>query len=381
MNVEFKERAHAHRAGARWDDTKKRWFIDISTPISGEYAEWIQNRREDCSKHYIDVPFAQKDKAKASGAKWDADLKLWYYSGSSTQLLSSWPPVFLYFLENMTASEAETDAFGLKKLGAKWSSQRKQLYVTSKNNLQLLKNWLAVKDTDPEIVSSAETEPILTGGVAPTAGEALESANSRGHVMIFDVETTGLPTKNAFNIGYKDLAGFDNCRLVQLCCILCRKDDFEIVDTYSSVIAVEGFTITNESFHGVSMTRAQTEGRKVKVVLQEFMDRLNRSSHVIAHNAWFDENVIKSELVRAGMTPCLNSWDTVKVICSMKATKTMLKLPSVSGTGFKNPSLKELFEHVLGEKIHGQHDATNDVLNLHRALHRLYEDKVESLFS
>ena len=34
------------------------------------------------AKVYMNVPYAQKDEAKALGAKWDKDVKKWYYEGS-----------------------------------------------------------------------------------------------------------------------------------------------------------------------------------------------------------------------------------------------------------------------------------------------------------
>jgi len=34
------------------------------------------------SKTYLNVPYAQKDEAKALGAKWDASKKKWYAPGS-----------------------------------------------------------------------------------------------------------------------------------------------------------------------------------------------------------------------------------------------------------------------------------------------------------
>lgn len=44
----------------------------------------------------LDVPFAQKDKAKAIGAKWDADKKKWYVPhGLDIRLFEAWWPASL----------------------------------------------------------------------------------------------------------------------------------------------------------------------------------------------------------------------------------------------------------------------------------------------
>lgn len=40
---------------------------------------------------YLDVPFAQKDKAKAAGAQWDRVSKRWYVSSTNSGALE-WMP-------------------------------------------------------------------------------------------------------------------------------------------------------------------------------------------------------------------------------------------------------------------------------------------------
>jgi len=43
------------------------------------------------SKTYLNVPFAQKDAAKALGARWDADYKKWYVPGDKDiALFAQW---------------------------------------------------------------------------------------------------------------------------------------------------------------------------------------------------------------------------------------------------------------------------------------------------
>ena len=45
------------------------------------------------SKIYLNVPYAQKDAAKALGAKWDAANKKWYVTDNlDTSLFAKWQP-------------------------------------------------------------------------------------------------------------------------------------------------------------------------------------------------------------------------------------------------------------------------------------------------
>lgn len=43
------------------------------------------------TKTYLNVPFAQKDAAKALGARWDAGIKKWYVpAGKDKELFAQW---------------------------------------------------------------------------------------------------------------------------------------------------------------------------------------------------------------------------------------------------------------------------------------------------
>lgn len=86
-------------------------------------------------KLYLYVPFSQKEEAKANGAKYDADLKLWYL-----------PPVkdpldvllFWSFLEN-----TYEDRDQLKRMGAKFHPKIKKWFVpdTCKNDFDEFIKW------------------------------------------------------------------------------------------------------------------------------------------------------------------------------------------------------------------------------------------------
>lgn len=59
LKVPYAEKDKAKELGAKWDASAKKWYCS--------------NKRE-----YLNVPYALKDKAKALGAKWDASEKKWY---------------------------------------------------------------------------------------------------------------------------------------------------------------------------------------------------------------------------------------------------------------------------------------------------------------
>lgn len=50
-------------------------------------------------KTYLDVPFSEKDEAKARGARWDAERKRWYApEGADHSLFVQWMPAFMYLV-------------------------------------------------------------------------------------------------------------------------------------------------------------------------------------------------------------------------------------------------------------------------------------------
>ncbi len=45
------------------------------------------------SKHYLNVPYAEKDQAKALGARWDPQRKSWYVpEGKAIEPFARWTP-------------------------------------------------------------------------------------------------------------------------------------------------------------------------------------------------------------------------------------------------------------------------------------------------
>jgi Domain of unknown function (DUF5710) len=79
LDVEYEEREWAKRLGAKWDPVIRTWYVD--TP-----AAWM--RLSDRALEYAVIPwpqrewlpntYAERDAAKAMGAKFDTEWKSWY---------------------------------------------------------------------------------------------------------------------------------------------------------------------------------------------------------------------------------------------------------------------------------------------------------------
>lgn len=87
---------------------------------------------------------------------------------------------------------------------------------------------------------------------------------------------------------------------------------------------------------------------------------------IMAHNARFDKRVLDSEFIKQGIDITHIEW-----LCTMEATKDVAKIPPTDRmlqygfTGFKNPTLPEAYESIIGKPLEGNyHDASFDVLSM-----------------
>ncbi|CAM9863139.1 unnamed protein product, partial [Ectocarpus fasciculatus] len=182
-------------------------------------------------------------------------------------------------------------------------------------------------------------------------------------VVIYDIETSGLYTSTKYRTVplYNQLKYFNTCRIVQMSYVVCKRGSFDIVDQGDMIIKADGFNIANEQFHGVTMERSEQEGIPFEDAAKKFLTACNGASYLIAHNAMFDVLVTRSELFRYNLTDCLTEFDALKVVCSMKKTKAVVKCKGKDNR-IKNPKLKELYEFAIDKKIENEHNAMFDVL-------------------
>lgn len=192
------------------------------------------------------------------------------------------------------------------------------------------------------------------------------------HYIVFDTETTGLPRDRSNPPVEKNLHMYDTARILQL--------SWAVYDINGKLIKIEnylikpcGYNVAATNIHGITDEMAQT-GQLFKVVINKFYEDVKNVSAIIAHNINFDDNVLKSEMIRHDLFTLLNEYDKVNKICSMKKCKYIVKALGVNGQ-IKNPKQLELYKFVIGEEMMGGHDAKYDVLNLGRVITKLIKQK------
>ena len=113
LDVPYEEKNQARALGARWDGRAKSWYAPVGADME-RLAQWLPKNRvlnanqkavesvikEEntmtnvaTEKTFLAVPFADKDDAKALGARWDKEAKSWYApEGTDLAPLQRWIP-------------------------------------------------------------------------------------------------------------------------------------------------------------------------------------------------------------------------------------------------------------------------------------------------
>lgn len=103
-------------------------IAESASPASGAPA------RARMHKVYLNVPYAQKDEAKALGAQWDAGEGLWYVREGAD--LTHFAGFGIY----LSVPYEEKDS--AKLLGAKWDHRKRRWYVPANEDIEPLRCWL-----------------------------------------------------------------------------------------------------------------------------------------------------------------------------------------------------------------------------------------------
>lgn len=96
LQVPFAEKDEVKLLGAQFDRATSKWYLDASRQdraIFSKWAEWDPNAppapgaspgaarpsTPPAHRHFLNVPFAEKDEVKGLGARFDSGRKKWYY--------------------------------------------------------------------------------------------------------------------------------------------------------------------------------------------------------------------------------------------------------------------------------------------------------------
>lgn len=84
LYVPYEEKHIAKKRGAKWDETCKKWYVDV---------EYKNDSLDEYALVYLSVPFAQKQIAKDNNCKWCSEKKKWYCNNkmlNKSKTLQQW---------------------------------------------------------------------------------------------------------------------------------------------------------------------------------------------------------------------------------------------------------------------------------------------------
>lgn len=238
-------------------------------------------------------------------------------------------------LEKTRPLPKKTDEEFITEFSTKFESSYKQLTLTS-----------MLKKTEPSLNEDTVMEP-------------------KGRVIVFDLETNGLPETPKFGVFYPptDLAKYRTARIVQWSWALYESDGTLLKEEDHLIKPnTAEYRIMNHEIHGITEAMAREKGVTFEEVLALWIPHVNQATTIVGHNVNFDKNVLLSELHRRGHTEQTVILESKRWVCTMERSTALCGLKARNKP--KPPKLKELM-HALGIKEEAGR-------NFHNSRHDVY---------
>ena len=197
-------------------------------------------------------------------------------------------------------------------------------------------------------------------------------------VLVFDVETTGLPIGK--NPSITELEKWPY--IVQLSYVMYDMTKNEVDISYNEILKLdECIEISEDSIklHKITKEINQQIGVNRRVALQTFNYVLYAADIIVGHNISFDKRMIMVESTRNNVYHRFNHKGVKKnEYCTMKNSVDICKIEKTSFKGekyFKYPTLSELYYHLFEENPKNTHNSFVDVLLCLRCYVKLNCDK------
>lgn len=188
--------------------------------------------------------------------------------------------------------------------------------------------------------------------------------------LFFDTETTGLPIDRS--PATKTDGIWPN--IVSIAWIL-ADDDSTILHSEYNIVKPKGWIIPEESIaiHKINQTTAEKYGIELKTVIDRFLWYVNECDVIVAHNLYFDKNVINNALKwQLGRSLMLDDYKK-RMFCTMQNGRPLVGIPSKTAGKFKSPKLSEMYKEVFGVEPSGTlHNAMTDTQILMECFYKIW---------
>jgi DNA polymerase III subunit epsilon len=189
-------------------------------------------------------------------------------------------------------------------------------------------------------------------------------------ILFFDTETTGIPDPK---LPAEDPS---QPRVVQIAAIMDYPDGTE-AQRLDVILYCDDVPEEASNVHGITTEISRKIGLNEGTGIDLFIDMLEVSELVVAHNAPFDIGILTGSARRITCNPTFDPFAGKPVFDTMRAGKIILKLPDRQG-GLRNPSLTVLHKGLFGCDFEGAHRAITDVLATRKCFYEL-RPRIEAL--
>jgi DNA polymerase III epsilon subunit-like protein len=205
-------------------------------------------------------------------------------------------------------------------------------------------------------------------------------------IIVFDTETTGLPTSRIINAETTHLWPY----IVQFSYVIYNVSQHVMEKVKNVVVNIpENIIMTEEnmSIHKITNEMVQNSPHKIHVILNEFFEDINNEQvkAIVGHNISYDINMLKIALLRLIHNKEITETNeykkmfyeinyTNKTFCTMKKSVNIcqISVQKKDGTSyFKFPKLIELYKILFDEVPMNLHNSLIDVLVTLRCYYKI----------
>ena len=191
-------------------------------------------------------------------------------------------------------------------------------------------------------------------------------------VLIFDVETTGLPERGASLMNLEKYP-----YIVQFSWMIYDASQNKIDNVNDHIVKIpEHITIPIEAsnVHGITNDKMRTEGRDINLILDIFTKDMLDSQVIVAHNLSFDKTIVQAEYLRNKRINWLGRHRKMEY-CTMKRSLNICNIYKKNiYTGEKTkkyPKLMELHHYWFKTVPNNLHNSLIDIFVCFRCYHQM----------
>ena len=177
-------------------------------------------------------------------------------------------------------------------------------------------------------------------------------------ILIFDTETSGLPTERNASI-YRT---FTWPYIVQLSYMVYDSEENKLIGLEDDYINIEDTVIMDPEsvkIHNITSDQLRN-GINIVEALNKFNAYASQVDQLVAHNVSFDQRMLMVEGIRNHI-----QMNVKNTYCTMKNSIELCKIERIWANGdkyFKYPKLSELYVHLFNQEPKNTHNALVDIL-------------------